>query len=380
MLYAVPLTVSWTVAGVHIALGLAAFFAIVHGALARAWPLIRTPADLPFIAFALASVLAAVFAVESASNPWALKKLLLIPAVHLTATALGSVTRARCGLRLYVIALTVTALVATLLFVTTPHEPWARLRSTTHYMTFSGLLLLAWPLAAAAAWGSRGRLRSAYWLATAVLLFALLLTQTRSAWLGSVVAACVLLARYRRRLLLLVPLAIIVAVPLLPQSFRARAASSFDPQFHSNADRLNMWRVSFEMWRDHPWTGVGLGDLQHVYREYTPPDAERSYGHMHNNWIHILTTTGVIGLLAFAWLMVACGRMVWRAGVPGPDPELWALGAGGWGSFWGFHTMGLFEWNFGDVEVTIAFYFLIGVLFATARIARASSSAKGANA
>lgn len=372
MLYAVPLTVSWTVAGVHIALGVAAILAIVHATLVRTWPLIRTPADLPFLAFALASVLAAVFAVESASNPWALKKLLLIPVVHLTATVLGSESRARRGLRLYVLSLSVTALVAIILFLTTPREPLARLSSTTHYMTFSGQVLLAWPLAATAAWGSRGRVRLMYFLASAILLFALLLTQTRSAWLGSAVAVCALLARYRRRLLLWVPVALLATFLLVPESYRTRAVSSFDPKFHSNANRLEMWRVSLVMWRKHPWTGVGLGDLQRVYADYAPAGA-RAHGHMHNNWMHILTTTGAIGLLAFAWLMVACARMVWRAGIPGPVSELGALGAGGWGSFWGFHTMGLFEWNFGDVEVTIAFYFLIGVLFATARIAARGS-------
>jgi hypothetical protein len=29
--------------------------------------------------------------------------------------------------------------------------------------------------------------------------------------------------------------------------------------------------------------------------------------------------------------------------------------------------MGLFEWNFGDVEVTIAFYFLLGLFAAASR-------------
>ena len=88
----------------------------------------------------------------------------------------------------------------------------------------------------------------------------------------------------------------------------------------------------------------------------------RIYGHLHNNWIHLLATTGTLGVLAFAWLTLQCGRLVHRAAAVRHDPELRALALGGWGSFWGFQVMGLFEWNFGDVEVTIALYFLLGVL------------------
>ncbi|MFQ5599774.1 MAG: O-antigen ligase family protein, partial [Candidatus Krumholzibacteriia bacterium] len=314
MLYAVPLTVSWTVAGAHIAIGIAAFFAILHGALGRSWPVARTPADAGFVAFAGASVLATVFAIESASNPLALKKLLLIPLVHVTAAALARGSRARWALRLFVLALGVTALVTSLRFLLVSHDPSARLRSTTHYMTFSGLLLLALPLAAAGALAARRRLRALYVLGTAVMAVALLLTFTRGAWLGAVVAACAILVRVRPRLLLLVPPAVVAALLLLPSNYRARALSSFDLQYHSNSDRLQLWRAAVQIWRDHPWTGVGLGDLQRVYRQYAPPEVERIHGHMHNNWMHVLATMGTLGILAFAWLMVSMGRLVWRSG------------------------------------------------------------------
>ena len=50
MLYAVPLTLTWTVAGVHIAMGIAAAFGLALGLLCRRWPLARTPADAAFVA------------------------------------------------------------------------------------------------------------------------------------------------------------------------------------------------------------------------------------------------------------------------------------------------------------------------------------------
>jgi O-antigen ligase len=115
------------------------------------------------------------------------------------------------------------------------------------------------------------------------------------------------------------------------------------------------------MWREHPWTGVGLGDLAPIYRDHAPAEAERIYGHLHSVWVHVLATMGLVGVAALAWLMIGFGRIVWRSAARPSDPELRGLALGAWGSFWAFQAMGLFEWNFGDVEVTIMLYWLLGV-------------------
>lgn len=368
MLYAVPLTLSWTVAGAHIALGIAAVLVLLRGALCRSWMLARTPADAAFVAFALALCLSAARALPATSNPEPLKKLLLIPFVHVTAAALNSSQRARTGLRLFVIALAVTAIVAGSVFLLRAHAPGARLRSTNHYMTFSGLLLLALPLAGTAAATGPRRLRPAYALATFVMAWAMLLTLTRGAWIGAGVALAVVVARVRRRWLVFVPLLAAAALFLAPAPYRQRALLTFDPTYFSNADRVQMWKAGLAMWREHPWTGVGLGDLKPIYREFASADVPRTYGHLHNDWVHLLATTGILGTAAFAWLMVGFGRIVWRSDARAGDPELRALALGAWGSFWGFQTMGLFEWNFGDVEVMLALYFLVGALQASARL------------
>lgn len=367
-LYAIPLTVSWTVAGVHMAIGLAAALALVLGAVWRRWPLVRTPADAPFAAFALAALVSALTALPATSDLVPLKKLLLIPIVHLGAGTLCSQRRLRLGLRFFVGAIALTALVSSSLYLLQQHAVGDRLRATTHYMTLSGLLLLAWPMAIAAA-ASRGTARSRllYAGAAAALTVALVLTYTRSTWLAMPIAATAMLARRRPRALWLVPLLTGLALLVLPPAYRSRLRTSFDPTHHSNADRLEMWQTGLAMWKARPWTGVGIGDLQPVYAEYAPHEVQRIYGHLHNNWVHVLATMGAIGVLAFGWLMLQCGRIVHRAGFALADPELRALALGGWGGFWGFQTMGLFEWNFGDVEVTIAFYFLLGLFAAMSR-------------
>lgn len=374
-LYALPLTLSWTVAGAHIAAGVASALALGLGLGARRWLVVRTPADVAFIAFAVASGLAAAFALPATSDPTPLKKLLLIPLVHMVAGALAPPARLRMGLRLYVGALAATALVAAAVFLLRHREPGARLSTTTHYMTLSGLLVLAWPMAATAFWNANGRRRAFYALATVALTFALVLTSTRGAYLALPVAVAAILMRTRPRWLFLVPVLAFFAYLLLPPVYRDRIRTSFDPTFHSNADRLQMWQAGLAMWRHRPVTGVGLGDLQPIYRTYAPQGVARIYGHLHNNWIHLLATTGALGVLAFGYLMLQCGRIVHRAGRTPADMELRALALGGWGSFWGFQVMGLFEWNFGDVEVTMSFYFLLGLFAALGQLGAAPRNA-----
>ena len=133
-----------------------------------------------------------------------------------------------------------------------------------------------------------------------------------------------------------------------------------------------MWRAGVEIWRDHPWTGVGLGDLIPVYRQYAPADAVQIHGHLHNNFIQVLASRGIVGLVAFVWLLISFGVLFWRA--RSSDPETAALLLGIWGSFWGFLTMGLFEWNFGDVEITIPLYLVLGI---SASLARQTSGRSG---
>jgi O-antigen ligase len=329
------------------------------------------------LAFAIVSVLAAIASAERGAALVSQKKLLLLPLVHLAAGALATPARARWALRLFVAGMAATACVAMFLFLVQPHAGDARLRSTGHYMTFAGLLGLAWPPAAVAAIATPGRGRVLYALVAIALAAALLLGFTRSAWIGSVVAATAILARVRPRVAFAVPLAAVLALAVLPHAYRERALSSFDPHHPFNAERLRMWDAGVEIWRDNPWLGVGPVDLR---TEIERRGGGSRYGHLHDNWIHIAATRGGLGLLAFGWLMLAFGRIAWRAARATGPPELVALATGIWGSFWAFQVMGVFEWNFGDVEVTIALCFLLGSGLAAATSRSADAAAIAARA
>jgi O-antigen ligase len=162
-------------------------------------------------------------------------------------------------------------------------------------------------------------------------------------------------------LLWLVPLGLAVLLWVAPESYRQRAFSSFDLSHPLNQERQVLWKTGLEVWRDHPWTGVGLGDLIPVLQQYAPGKTG-PHGHLHNNFVQVLASRGMVGLLAFVWLQLAFAQLLWRT--RSRDPETAALLLGLVGSFWGFQMMGLFEWNFGDVEIMIPLYFVLGCVAA----------------
>jgi O-antigen ligase len=77
------------------------------------------------------------------------------------------------------------------------------------------------------------------------------------------------------------------------------------PQNYSTAERLAHWLAGIGMFLDHPFTGVGIGNYGIVYAHYHVGIFVNSLDHAHNYYINISAETGVIGLTAFIFLIVA---------------------------------------------------------------------------
>src|SRR5262245_62280574 len=107
----------------------------------------------------------------------------------------------------------------------------------SHYMTYSGLLMLV--ICAAAArliFGRRGRMWPA--LVMPALVVALALTLGRSAWIGASVAIALLLALKDVKPHILLPQLLALLFVIAPGTVISRVMSIFDVQEPSNQDRL----------------------------------------------------------------------------------------------------------------------------------------------
>jgi O-antigen ligase len=225
---------------------------------------------------------------------------------------------------------------------------------STHVMTFSGLLLPLSLMLLLLWWYER---RGWQIVGTVVVSLALLLTFTRSVWLGWAAAfvAIVLLTRMRMRVWIWVAPAILIFITFMPMNLFSRLMSTFDTRQSSNFDRIRMVEAGVEMIKDFPVLGVGPANVKEMYTLYRKPDAPRPRPpHLHNNVIQLWAERGILGLAAYVLLLTlflrACAR-AWQG-----QARMWS--AIGVATVVSLTVAGLFEFNFGDTEV---FYLMLNL-------------------
>jgi O-antigen ligase len=232
------------------------------------------------------------------------------------------------------------------------------------YMTFAGLMMLTANLAAARLlFGKRDRIWPA--LTISPLLVALLLSFTRSAWIGAASGIGVQLFRRDFRLVAVLPLIVALVLAFAPVELTRRAYSIFDRNDATGRDRVAMLVAGVEIVRDYPLFGVGPDMIEHVYPTYRRPTAVLpTTPHLHNVPLQIAAERGLPALALWIWflalLVVGLTNIFKRRSGK-------VLAAGGLGVVASMLTAGLFEYNFGDSEFQMLFLVLITLPFAADR-------------
>lgn len=232
----------------------------------------------------------------------------------------------------------------------------------SHYMTFSGFLLVA-DLLLVASLLAGGRAKSLWrWLALASINVALLGSLTRGAWVGLGVTLTVLAAIKAPRWLLAWIPATALFIILAPTPILHRAASIFDLRDFSNYDRLCMVDAGLRMIAERPVFGLGPEMVERRYLLYRNPTAPRySIPHLHNTPLQLAAERGLPALAAYLALL---GCALWRAWHLYRTESRWAdLALGVLLAIVAFTVAGLFEDNWGDTEVRRSLLFLLAVPF-----------------
>ena len=88
-----------------------------------------------------------------------------------------------------------------------------------------------------------------------------------------------------------------------------------NPLRQTGGFRLDLWQSSLEMVRDHPLLGIGLDNFAYLYQQVYLREgavAEPNLSHPHNWLLHVWLELGLLGLVAFVWLLMrvlaACAR------------------------------------------------------------------------
>ena len=222
------------------------------------------------------------------------------------------------------------------------------------------------------------------WAGAALLLAiagfggALLLTVTRASWLGCLVSTLlILLLGVGRRAMIVIG---VLAIPLVLAGLfilqQKRNVSFIDQADQSTTWRETVWREGFSLLVSKPrhlLIGVGMDSIKAHWREWGMFDGGRiPWGHMHSNMLQIALERGVPALLLWLAFLFVYARTLWRSlklvrarcvsdgRFVGPWIDCGIL-LGALGGLAGFLTSGLVHYNWGDSEVVMVLYLIMGL-------------------
>jgi putative inorganic carbon (hco3(-)) transporter len=167
----------------------------------------------------------------------------------------------------------------------------------------------------------------------AALIAGIIMSWSRGGWFGLIAGLLAVVALRSRRtaavtLIVAILLSLVVVVSginALPGPIGARlndlgsyligpdpAQTEITDANFAVLERLAHWQAGQQMFDDHPWLGVGVGNYGTAYATYAPPHWYDSLGHAHNVFVNFLAETGIFGFAAFAFFWLAAGWLAWR--------------------------------------------------------------------
>jgi len=107
------------------------------------------------------------------------------------------------------------------------------------------------------------------------------------------------------------PLPVQPLPPPLPASALTAA------QNRGQVARMTLWKAAWQLWRQHPWLGVGPDNFRFLWGDALGLVDWRPVGQppvLHSNslYVEILATLGLAGVIAFAWLLLSLARRVFN--------------------------------------------------------------------
>jgi O-antigen ligase len=318
---------------------------------------------VPLLVYAAVTLVSSAFAIDPRASFIDDKQLILfliVPAVYHLARG----PRASMVLTVVITVGALSALIGIVQYGVLQYDSLGRRPEglLTHYMTYSGLLVLVIGAAAARALFSTDRI----WplIMMPALVVALVLTLTRGAWVGACAAVALLLALRDFRFVTVLPIIAAIFIAVAPSQITERASSMFDLKDPTIRDRVTMLRIGGRMIRDYPLTGVGPNMIQRRYADYRDNDQSPINPHLHNVPVQIAAERGLPALGVWIWfivvLIVDLTRRLKRAREP-------YLPAAALAATVGMLAAGLFEYNFGDSEFLMLFLVLITLPYAAER-------------
>jgi O-antigen ligase len=131
--------------------------------------------------------------------------------------------------------------------------------------------------------------------------------------------------------------------------------------------RLLLWRESILIFEKSPIFGVGIRQFPHFRIPEALGQGHVAIDHAHSNYLHILATTGIVGILSYVYLWISVLSLSltnWKESnkdrlTPSADSAIYfGILAGAIALI----VSGIFEYNFGTAQIRLTQWFLFAML------------------
>jgi O-antigen ligase len=197
------------------------------------------------------------------------------------------------------------------------------------YLTANAVALYLVPLVAVAGslvlHGPGRMIRVAALAFLAPLLTGALLSFSRGGWMALAMVALGLAVSHRWRWRLLGAMAAggvaMLSIPVVLKRVTLEFRDTAGNTFTGRAGRLELWRDTLKVLRQYPVTGAGMSGFANRVAPFWNPAHTERFIDPHNIVLNFWVETGLLGLLAFAWIFAAAVWVCWRG---------WQRASAGW--------------------------------------------------
>lgn len=225
---------------------------------------------------------------------------------------------------------------------------------------------------------STGKARGILFFLFMLSFSCLILTYSRGAWIAFILSLSVLAVQKRRIFLFSAVFLVIFLAAFYCQSARVRPLDSImgnnlTRYFEWENNRLGYWTRSISIIRDYPVLGSGLNTYSSIQWQY---DGVGWGGYPHNSYLQMTAETGVVGLLAFLWLIIILLINSFKNLQSMMDPFLRSLVLSFLAGLTGFLIHSFFDTNFYSVQLGTFMWVIIGVIVAAQKIGNSSEDSE----
>ncbi|MBA3857348.1 MAG: hypothetical protein C0507_10615 [Cyanobacteria bacterium PR.3.49] len=201
---------------------------------------------------------------------------------------------------------------------------------------------------------------------TLCLILGLVLASERSAWLGAIFGVIVLGSRISKKVFFSSIIGLVLVAGLsygFVPFVQDRVNKAFSGNDQSFAARVEIYKHAMEAFKKDPIFGCGVKRFPKLQAATAMPE-KGYFDHAHSNYLHVLATTGVIGLAAYLYLLAVILKTTTSLSKLHQANFNGAIALGLLAATVALCVSGLFEYNFGTGHVRLTYFFVLAFLAA----------------